>query len=112
MEEVFEIYQEFVVHSRMYVCTCVCVCAHNDRKEFNTLVVQRNLVKFPAGPKSDRQYAECKQESIPYRLRSIAKKRFNSEMEKAINFPARVFIPRDLMADIPDFSFCREAYFL
>ena len=89
MEEVFEIYQEFVVHSRMYVCTCVCVCAHNDRKEFNTLVVQRNLVKFPAGPKSDRQYAECKQESIPYRLRSIAKKRFNSEMEKAINFPAR-----------------------
>lgn len=73
------------------LCVRACVHAHNDRNEFNTLVVQRNLVKFPAGPKSDRQYAERKQELIAYRLRSIVRKGFSSEMEKAIIFPARVF---------------------
>ena len=46
---------------------------------------------------------------IVYRLRFIVKKRlFNSEMEKAISFPAS--IQRDLMADISNLSFSREAY--
>lgn len=81
----------------MHVCVCVraCVHAHNDRNEINTLVVQCNLTKFPAGPKFDRQYAEFKhsgkREFTAYRLRCIVKKKFSSEMEKAVSFPVRVF---------------------
>lgn len=63
------------MHTRASVCVCVGVRArvhaHNDRNEFNTLVVQCNLVKFPAGPKSDRQYAERKQELNTYSLRPL-----------------------------------------